>query len=308
MADFKQDHPEHSVRNLETQATMTLADRLDQIRRETLPLPGRGQTPERHRRLFAIARENLTLAKLAEAHWDALAILAEAGRTPEPGALYAVWASESPGQAVVLDNLRLSGTKPFSSGLTLVDRALLTAGPQLMDLELRANRARWEVDLSAWATDAFRETRTGAITFHQAELDERDLVGPPGFYLDRPGFWHGALGPAACWAGGVAGLLDHALASSRQDPHTLAHLGAMEANVWAMRACLERAGEEIDRAPHDRTAAHRRALTVRHLIEQLAADTLRRFARAYGPALRGGRPVSAPVPRRARPGSPGAAA
>ena len=263
---------------------MNLADRLDQIRRETLPLPGSGSTPERHRRLFAIGRENLTLAKLAEAHWDAHAILAEAGHMPEPGVLYAVWASEAPGKAVTLDGTRLSGTKPFSSGTTLVDRALLTAGPQLVDLDLRANRGRWEADLSAWATDAFRETRTGAITFHEAEVAAHDLVGPPGFYLDRPGFWHGALGPAACWAGGVAGLLDYALASSRNDPHTLAHLAAMDANVWAMQACLDKAGEALDRVPHDRPAAHRRALTVRHLVEQLATDTLRRFARAYGPA------------------------
>jgi hypothetical protein len=33
----------------------------------------------------------------------------------------------------------------------------------------------------------------------------------------------------------------------------------------------------------DKDEAHRRALTVRHLIEQSATEVLRRFARAYGP-------------------------
>jgi hypothetical protein len=56
-----------------------LAERLKQIVVEQLPLPGAGNTAERHSRLMQIGREDLSLAKLAEAHWDAVAILAEAG-------------------------------------------------------------------------------------------------------------------------------------------------------------------------------------------------------------------------------------
>ena len=40
-----------------------------------LPLPGKGDTLERWRSLQAVAALDLTLAKLAEPHWDALAIL-----------------------------------------------------------------------------------------------------------------------------------------------------------------------------------------------------------------------------------------
>ena len=40
--------------------------------------PGGGRTPERYARLFDVAEEDTSLAKLAEAHWDALAILREA--------------------------------------------------------------------------------------------------------------------------------------------------------------------------------------------------------------------------------------
>jgi hypothetical protein len=81
----------------------------------------------------------------------------------------------------------------------------------------------------------------------------------------------------------VAGLLDFALASKRDDPHTLAHLGAMQASVWGMYSLLNQAGAEIDGAPCDAKAAHLRALQLRHLIEQMATEILQRFARAYGP-------------------------
>jgi hypothetical protein len=65
--------------------------RLAEICREPLPLPAKGKTPLRHRRLMEVGREDVSVAKLAEAHWDALAILAEAGREPEPNAIYGVW-------------------------------------------------------------------------------------------------------------------------------------------------------------------------------------------------------------------------
>ncbi len=263
-----------------------LGKRLEDIREERLPLPAGGRTKERHRRLFAIGHENLSLAKLAEAHWDAVAILDEAGRAPAPGALYAVWASEIPGKALQLKGNTVSGTKMFASGATLVDRTLVTVGAptqQLVEINLRSNEDHYAVDLSAWATQAFQLTRTGTITFHAADLEPDALIGPPGWYLDRPGFWHGACGPAACWAGGVTGLVNYATESNREDPHTLAHLGAMQANLWALEAFLDRAGEQADAAPQDRAAAQRRAFTVRHLVEQTCTDTLRRFARAYGP-------------------------
>ena len=266
--------------------------RLREVVAERLPLPGAGHTAERHRRLYAVGREDLSLAKLAEAHWDAVAILAEAGREPAAGALYAVWASEVPGQALNLepagDGYTVSGIKPFCSGHGLVDRALLTAGEALVEIDLRDNAGRVVSDTSIWQVPAFAQTHTGSLRFHAAALAPNARVGEPGWYLSRPGFWHGACGPAACWAGGIAGLLDFALASKRADPHTLAHLGALHANSWAMLALLERAGDEIDRMPEDRSAATRdaairRALTLRHLIETLATDSLRRFARAYGP-------------------------
>ena len=72
--------------------------RLRSLVAEELPLPGAGSTPLRHQRLMEIGREDLALVRLAEAHWDAVAILAEAGRSPEENLLYGVWASERQGE------------------------------------------------------------------------------------------------------------------------------------------------------------------------------------------------------------------
>lgn len=262
--------------------------RLREVCGERLPLPAAGNTAERHAALFRIGEEGLSLAKLAEAHFDALAILAEAGEEPVPGAIYAVWASEVPGQALQLQRasagMSVRGSKPFCSGGLLVDRALVTVAapePLLAEIDLRAAANRVVMDGSRWQTEAFRGTETGAVTFADAPVDR--VVGDANFYLERPGFWHGACGPAACWAGGAAGLLHFAQQSKRNDPHTVAHRAALETDVWAMRSLLASAGDEIDAAPHDLRAAHIRALRLRHVVEQLATDTLRRFARAYGP-------------------------
>ncbi len=258
---------------------------------EALPLPGAGDTAGRHRRLMEIGREDLSLARLAEAHWDAVAILVEAGRKAAPGALYGVWAAEKPGQALQLEpqqagGFRLSGEKAWLSGAGLVDRALLTAGePEslLVDVDLRTHADRIKFDGSGWKTEAFRETRTAVGQFDGVPVAAEDVLHGPGWYTARPGFWHGALGPAACWAGGAAGLVDLALRTSRQDAHTLAHLGAMRADVWALSAYLDAAGREIDACGDRGTDARVRALTVRHLVEQACTDVLRRLPRALGP-------------------------
>jgi hypothetical protein len=270
--------------------TGELKARLAAVVSQELPLPGGGRTAERLHLIAETAREDLSLAKLAEAHWDAVAILAEAGRAPEPDMLYAVWASEIPGQALRLERTdegyQLSGCKPFCSGLGMVDRALVTVGlPEqlLVEVDLRRNQERIEADLKTWKVDAFRATQTGAITFLDSRLSPNAPVGASGWYLERPGFWRGACGPAACWAGGVAGLLDFALKSKRDDSHTLAHRGAMQASVWGMYSLLKRAGDEIDGAPDDVTGGQICALQLRHLIEQMGAEIIQRFSRAYGP-------------------------
>lgn len=268
---------------------LTLEDLIARAREaasQPAPLPGSGRTAERHRRLFEIGREDLSLARLVEAHWDALAILAEAGHKAVSGALYGVWAAEGSDKAFRMDGLSVSGTKPFCSGAGIVDHALVTVRepePRLVDVDLRSNRDAIEFDESSWKTSAFAETKTCLATFHSVPVREQDMVGSSGYYLQRVGFWHGACGPAACWAGGAAALLDWACKQKRDDPHTLAHLGAMRAAIWSMKAALQISGDEIDADCDDLEEAQVRALTLRHIMEQGCTDVIRRLARAYGP-------------------------
>ena len=267
-----------------------LLERLRFLIKDPMPLPGGGDTPSRHRRLMAVGRADLSLARLAEAHWDAVAILCEAGREPAPNIVYGVWASEKPGLSLSLEQQGegyvVWGKKMFCSGSGLVDRALVTLNTpeqQLVDIDMKANINEIQFEESDWKTAAFGETKTATVVFNGARVCRQDLIGDSEWYLQRPGFWHGACGPAACWAGGAAGLLDYATHQSRNDPHTLAHLGAIHASVWALESYLDSAGRQIDATARDRERAMIRALTVRHLVEQACTDILRRLARAYGP-------------------------
>ena len=179
--------------------------------------------------LIALARHgSVSVARLVEAHLDAVVILGEAGLDPRPGALYGVWASRG---EVERHGGRISGPKPFCSGLGVVDRALVSGsdaagGPQLLlDVAVDDQRPGVEHDHGPWTTEALADTATGTCRFADHPVDAE--VGPPGWYLSRPGFWAGALRPAACWAGAALGLVDRAVAMGTDaGPHRLAHGGA----------------------------------------------------------------------------------
>lgn len=260
--------------------------RLLDVGRLNLPFPGLGETPRRHCELAQIARDNLELGRLVEAHTDAVAILHEAGREPKPGALYGVWASEGKAGLNISEGA-VSGQKGFCTGAGLVDCALVTVMEperRLLEIDLRVASGCIDFDASEWATDAFAETSTATTVFRAYPISEANFVGPPGWYLDRPGFWHGACGPASCWAGGAQGLIDYARTHAREtNSHAMAHLGALEANGWQFRTLLQTAGQEIDNDFNNVQAARVRSLSLRHLVEQSCTDTMLRFGRAFGP-------------------------
>ncbi|MEY2581655.1 MAG: hypothetical protein QOE09_1504 [Ilumatobacteraceae bacterium] len=261
----------------------------------SLPDPASGRTPERHERLLEVGRADLQIARVAEAHTDAISILHEAGRMEVPESLYGVWAAEDPschlelaGTGAGSGRFVLSGTKAFCTGATILDRALVTvrrAGvAYLLDLDVRADNVTFDGD--SWRTQAFDATLTSVATFHGVEVGDADIVGPPGWYLDRVGFWHGACGPAACWAGGAIGLIDHAIdraAHKADDPHRDAQLGALEALCWQLQVMVDAAGRQIDMQPDDVSAAMRRALALRHNVERAATAIIDLFGRALGP-------------------------
>jgi hypothetical protein len=254
-----------------------------------LPLPGGGETGRRFRSLAEFARQDLAAGRLIEAHTDARAILAEAGHA-SPGGLLAVWASDGPSSRVraILDRRgwRLHGAKQYCSGLGIVDHALITASSAEGTLLFRVPLAHpgLAADRSSWRTDALAATATGTVTLAEVVLSPEHLVGDPGFYLERPGFWHGAVGVAACWVGGAIAVADQFRVTERDDPHTLAHAGAVEAECWALDTMLDVAAREIDDDPGDASGRTRiRALAVRHLVERACREIIDRAGRALGP-------------------------
>jgi alkylation response protein AidB-like acyl-CoA dehydrogenase len=239
-----------------------------------LPLPGGERTAARWAALAKFGRRDLTLARLAEGHADAVAILAEAGRSPAPGALYGVWAAKSGGTGAVLEGGVLTGTVRFCSGLSLLERALVAAGDRLVEVDLADPRVRRHPD--AWQAVGMDASDSGDVVFDGVP---GSVVGPPGWYVTRPGFALGGAGVAAVWLGGAAGVFDGALAYLRDrgaaDEHQLAHVGAMHTALTCTEAVLaQAAAQDVDALV---------AGTCRAAAERTAVEVLERALKVTGP-------------------------
>lgn len=223
--------------------------------------------------LTALGRTDIPFARLAEGHIDALRILRQAGRDPVPGALYGVWASRSGGGGLSateeIGEWRLSGSVPFASGSGLLDRALVTAALQpptpqrarpaepspaapeapkpaaaqpiqlLLDVSVRD----WSPDPASWPTTAMAASRSFTVEVPDRSVPADAQVGPPDFYLGRPGFFPGGVGVAAVWAGGgarVADLVACFICASPKDPDqtTRNQLGRLSIEVAAANSLV----------------------------------------------------------------------
>jgi len=257
----------------------------------SLPKPGAGATRVRFAALADWGSRDLSLARLAEGHVDALAILSEAGTEPIPDATYGVWAArQSVGGTTAhlrADGWNLVGEKPFCSGSTCIDRALVTAecadGYRLFDVSVAENVVA--VLPNSWTAVGMADSLSETLEFGGPAVPKTRAVGDPGFYLERPGFWFGGTGVAACWYGGARGLIQgavHGLGPSSSET-VQAELGLAAVHVEVMRWTLERAADEIDNDPEDiKGAAKRRALIVRHAVHHAAGQVLIHTAAAGG--------------------------
>jgi alkylation response protein AidB-like acyl-CoA dehydrogenase len=257
-----------------------------------LPLPGSGQTAARWQRLAELAENDIVAGRLAEAHADAVAILAElGGNAPGPRELWAVWAAESADATLTAtirgDGVTLSGTKPWCSAAGFCTQALVTARTE------DGKRALFAAPVtgpavrplpSTWWNQGMAGSDTRSVQFTNAPAV---AVGNPGDYLSRPGFWHGAIGVAACWLGGaraVAAPLYARAGRATVDAHTLAHLGAVDAALAAAEATLAAAAEQVDADPFNQSgAAELLARRVRAVVEHAVDEALTRTGRALGP-------------------------
>lgn len=209
--------------------------------------------------LIAAGRTDVGLSRLFEGHVDAARILAQAGGRPVSGALYGVWASRSQRTGVRATpsgtGLILDGTLRFASGLGVIHRALVPVwtGPDrhlLVDLDLcSVGSPELMPDTSQWQTAAMEVSRSHTLAISGLAVEASQLIGPPGFYLDRPGFFPGGVGVAACWLGGAARVADLVLArlSDPVPTQLQLRLGELRRHLSTASALLSVAGRELDR-------------------------------------------------------------
>ncbi len=244
--------------------------------------------------LAGVAARDVAAARMLEPHLDALAILGEAadagvGPSLDTSGSWGVFAAEAPG--VRLEARRdggtwtLHGTKPWCSLAADLDRALVTAWVaddrrQLFALDLRdpAVSAR----SGPWHARGLDRVVSAPIDVEGAVVVP---IGEPGWYLDRPGFAHGAVGVAACWWGGaipVREALAEAAAQARADQLARVHLGRVDVALWAARAVLVDTARVFDAgsSASEGLRAHRARAVVADAVEA----TLAGAAHALGPA------------------------
>ena len=291
-----------------------------------LPLPGGGRTADRFAALAEVGEFDPVQACLAEGHTNALAILAELDG-PLPGDdRWGVWpiadglvapAHRWPTASRTGQGWRIDGELAWCPGATICTRALVTAeapdGLRFFAVENPGAAAppgrRPVPDLAAGsvrcrAASPVRFVATPAVP-----------VGGAGDPTDRPGFWHAAIGVAACWYGGAVGVARPLLVAARRagiqpagvgdggpeparaparpggrhaaepeappvDPHLLANLGAVDARLAAAAGLLRAAGAAIDTDP--KADARRLAGQVRATVELTVTKVLDRVGRALG--------------------------
>jgi alkylation response protein AidB-like acyl-CoA dehydrogenase len=256
-----------------------------------LPLPGK-DTAARWSVLAAVSAINLTLGRILEAHSDALAILAEAGQTPDTASVWGVFAAEAPSarlEAGAVDDAgstTLSGVKPWCSIAADLDEALVTAhtanGRQLFRVDLRHASVTPE-PAQQWVARGLRTVTSAPVNFDGTPAV---AVGAPGWYLTRPGFAWGGIGVAACWYGGAVGLADGVRRRAKKSTADLdlMHLGTVDVALHSARCALDAAAAAIDAGAADRSQGEILALRTRTVVADAVERVLVTVAHALGPA------------------------
>ncbi|KAA0980090.1 acyl-CoA dehydrogenase family protein [Pseudomonas sp. ANT_H12B] len=253
---------------------------------DQLPLPGSGQTLERFQRLAEVGGHDLGLCKLYEGHTDALAIIQQLGGSPTPSSTWGMWAAEPPQARVRVRPhghlVTLNGCKAWCSGAAVLSHALLTAWDEQDRQQLVAvalDQPGVTVTNHGWQAVGMGATGSVEVLFEGAEAQ---VIGSAGDYLQRPGFWQGGIGIAACWYGAAQSIAERLRrhCAHHEEPHALAHLGAVDSALHAAAEVLRVSALTIDAAPLD--DAELLARRARAVVEHCAEHVIRHVGRALG--------------------------
>ena len=172
-----------------------------------------------------------------------------------------MWAAEAPGARVCwrrvgADRVVLDGTKAWCSGAAQLSHGLLTVWPAdgptdrpwLAAVGMRQPGVSF--DPSAWSAVGMAGSESIDVQFDHVPAR---LIGGPGDYLTRPGFWQGGGGVAACWHGGAAAVAADLRAAVKPGDgwHRLLALGEVDVALTANATLLREAASWIDDHPGD---------------------------------------------------------
>lgn len=219
---------------------------------KNLPYPASGQTYQRWQMFAQIAGYDLSLAKLFESHCDALSILNELGYQAEiDNQTSAVWAAEGGPVPIQVENNHCRGIKTWCSGAEFIQKALMSYKDkqdqaQLCIVELAHPSV--QVDLSHWQAVGMRGTQTAQVHFDNTPVT---VIGQPNRYLERPGFWHGAAGVAACWYGAAVRLVSFLQKSCQTHPNAFKkmYLGELAQQLSVTKQYFQYVAKLIDDEP-----------------------------------------------------------
>lgn len=255
--------------------------------------------------LTTLGSVDLSIARAVEPHLDALNILSQArhdghldNRPAEAGSTWGVYAANPVGTSVVAtptadqDQWTLSGRKFWCSLADRLSNALVSAPTEDGEQRLFAISLRdpsVQVFLSDWKAHGLRDISTGTIAFERTAAAP---VGPPGWYLDRPGFSWGGIAVSAIWFGGaaaIAGALWQAATRRQPDQIALMHMGECDRLLYSALVCLREAATVMDghsggdgKSIGAATAALLAARTRAH-VAAVAESVIRAAGHALGP-------------------------
>ena len=257
--------------------------------------------------LAALGGADLALGRIYEGHVNGLLLVQKYGSAEQVsrlaedvrgGMISGVWntgRSEVLKLATEKDGYRLVGEKTFATGVSFVQRPVVTAelaghGWQMCLLQMERMSA--SIDRSFWHPLGMESSESYGVDFTGGRVREDELIGEPGDFYREPTFRGGAVRFAAVQAGAVMRL--HALFAEwlneprrEGDPYQVARLGevaiaAQEAAMWVEKAaavseeCLNRA----DKAYAERMIEC--ANMMRAAIERLGTSVMQRVTAGVG--------------------------
>lgn len=253
--------------------------------------------------LGSLGAGDLTAARVIEPHVDALAVLRQASQlddvaedlsspgTAPPASTWGVYAAHAPGAHLGAHDVGgswvLSGRKPWCSLADRLSHALITARiddtrGQLFAVDLSHPGVRPSDDV--WVSRGLAAVRSTAL---ELEAVPAVPVGPPGWYLERPGFAWGGVGVAAVWFGGACALAQRVLDAAHDrepDQIALVHLGRLDLALHGAELALRAAADLIDSGDASGAAGELVGARARNAVAAATELAISETARALGPA------------------------